>query len=166
MDVLGKARLLSTEYVHSRLEYPIRKRPSWGVVREGSLEFVEVEARVAAPVSPTSYEVLRMTLWDEVMRQSPEWSDALTGVPERAECWSVRELFEVLTERANRYYRERASAESEVSHLRTLLSVMGRYDRGLKRQRDVDDDDCGATRAWDGHDPYDPYDRSGGPSSN
>ena len=61
----------------------------------GTLEFVEVEARVA-PVAPTSYEVLRMTLWEEVIRQIPEWSDAMTRVPERAEGWSVRELLEAL----------------------------------------------------------------------
>ena len=102
VDVLAKARLLSTAYIHSRVDYATRKRSSWEVVREGTLEFVEIEAKVA-PIARTSYEVLRMTLWDEVIRQSPEWSDALAGVPERADGWSVRELLEVLTDRVNRY---------------------------------------------------------------
>ena len=106
-----------------------------------------------------------MTLWDEVVRQSPEWSDTLRGFLGRAEGWSVHDLLVVLTESVNRYYREREFAESDVAHLRTRLSVMGRYDRGLKRQRDVGDDGCDANRAWGGHDPYDPYDRSRGPSS-
>ena len=167
VEVLAKARLLSTEYVHSRVDYATRKRSSWVVVREGTLEFVEVEARVSH-VAPPSCEVLRMTLWDEVVRQSSEWSDALTGVPERADGCSVRELLEVLTERVNRYWRERESPELEVERLRDRLSADGRYDRGVKRNRDADDEGRFGARTWgarEPYDPYDPYSRAGGPSS-
>ena len=119
------------------------------------------------PVAPTSYEELRTTLWDEVIRQSSEWSDALTGVPERADGWSVRELLEVLTERVNRYWRETESAELEVERLRDRLSAGGRYDRGVKRNRDADDEGRFRARTWgalEPYDPYDPYSRAGGPS--
>ena len=131
---------------------------------------MEIEARVA-PVSRKSCEVLRMTLWDEVIRKSPEWSDALTGVPERAEGWSVCELLDVLTERVNRYYQVKESAELEVERLRDRLSIDRRYDTGVKRNRDTNDEGRFGARTWvardlyNPYDPYDPYARSGGPSS-
>ena len=66
------------------------------------MEFLETGAGVTGPAVPTSYEVLRMTLANEVLRQNPAWSVALAGIPGRSKGWSDREMIKVRKERVNR----------------------------------------------------------------
>ena len=47
---------------------------------------------------------------------------------------------EVLVGRGNRYYREKESPEFEVDTLRARFSMIGGYERGLKRYPRSDDE--------------------------
>ena len=50
-------------------------------------------------------------------------------------------MIEVLVSSVNRYYREKESAEFEVDTLRAIFSMIGEYERDLKRYRRSDDDE-------------------------
>ena len=156
VDVLEKARVLTPEFVSYRMDYATRKRSPYAKINEVTQGFIRVGAsELLRPVVRSSQEVFDTVFADAVYRQDPAWESALTGFRGRSEGWRVRDVIEVLVGRVNRYYREKESAEFDVDTLRARFSMIGGYERGLKRHRRSDDEEKDGGSGWTARDPYD-----------
>ena len=135
------ASVLTPEFVSYRMDCETRKRSPYATINKVTQGFIRVGASEAIrPVVRSSHEVFDTVYADAVYRQDPAWASALRGVPGRSEGWRVRDLIEVLVGCVNIYYREKESAEFEVDTLGARFSMIGEYERGLKRYRRSDDD--------------------------
>ena len=142
VDVLENARVLTPEFVSYRMDYAMLKRSPYTTINEVTRGFILVGAsEVLRLVVRSSQEVFDAVFADAVYRQDPAWASALTYVPGRSEGWQVQDVIEVLLGRVNRYYREKESAEFKVDTLHGRFSMIGGYERGLKRYRRSDEEE-------------------------
>ena len=100
--LLEKARELPPAFLESRVDYRSVTTVTWGVVRPGSSKFVASNPRSNARGAVAVRSPLDVMVPDSVFLGVGAWKTALSGKVFRGSSWAIREVLNILAERANR----------------------------------------------------------------